>query len=73
MHILFPIRSMDIFNLPTHSSRTMALGSTPSLTQENTRNLLECKERPERKRDEVAGVGENIAMRSSITYTLLQV
>jgi hypothetical protein len=30
---------VDIFNLPNPSSRTMALGSTQSLTEMSTRNL----------------------------------
>jgi hypothetical protein len=33
------MRSLDCFNLPNPSSRTMALGSTQSLTEMSTRNL----------------------------------
>jgi hypothetical protein len=32
-------KSLDFFNLPNPSSRTMALGSTQPLTEMNTRNL----------------------------------
>jgi hypothetical protein len=46
-----PIRSLDFFNLPDPSSRTMALGSTQSLTEMNTRNLPMGKRQPERKAD----------------------
>jgi hypothetical protein len=35
----FPIRSLDFFNLPNPSSRTIALGSTQPLTEISTRNL----------------------------------
>jgi hypothetical protein len=35
----FPMRSLDCFNLPNPSSRTMALGSTQSLTEMSTKNL----------------------------------
>jgi hypothetical protein len=34
-----PMRSLDFFNLPNSSSRTMALGSTQPLTEMSTRNL----------------------------------
>jgi hypothetical protein len=30
---------VDFFNLPNHSSRTVALGSTQPLTEMSTRNL----------------------------------
>jgi hypothetical protein len=35
----FPMRSLDFFNWPNPSSRTMALGSTQPLTEMSTRNL----------------------------------
>jgi hypothetical protein len=37
--VRFPMRSLDFFNLPNSSSRTMALGSTQPLTEMSTRNL----------------------------------
>jgi hypothetical protein len=37
--VQFPMRWLDFFNLPNHSSRTMALGSTQPLTKMSTRNL----------------------------------
>jgi hypothetical protein len=40
-----------IFNLPNPSSRTMALGSTQSLTEMSTRNIPGGKGRPARKAD----------------------
>jgi hypothetical protein len=42
------------FNLPKHSSRTMALGSTQLLTEMSTRYLPGGKRRPERKTDNIA-------------------
>jgi hypothetical protein len=36
-----PMRSLDFFNLPNPSSRSMALGSNQSLTEMCTRNILE--------------------------------
>jgi hypothetical protein len=41
--------SLDIFNQPIPSSRTMALGSTQPLTEMSTRNLPGDKGRPARK------------------------
>jgi hypothetical protein len=35
----FPMRSLDFFNLPNPSSRTVALGSTQPVTKMSTRNL----------------------------------
>jgi hypothetical protein len=35
-----PMTSLHFFNLPNPSSRTMALGSTQSLTEMSTRNIL---------------------------------
>jgi hypothetical protein len=37
--VRFPMRSLDFFNWPNPSSRTMALGPTQSLTEMSTRNL----------------------------------
>jgi hypothetical protein len=39
--IRFPMRSLDFFNWPNPSSRTMTLGSTQPLTEMSTRNLPE--------------------------------
>jgi hypothetical protein len=38
--VRFPIRSLDFFNLPDPSNRTMAMRSTQPLTEMSTRNLL---------------------------------
>jgi hypothetical protein len=43
-----PMRSLNFFNLPNPSSRTMTLGSTQPLTKMSTRNILGGKERPAR-------------------------
>jgi hypothetical protein len=51
---------VDIFNLPNPSSRTMALGSTHSLTEMSTRNLLGGKGRPAHKADNFAAICEPI-------------
>jgi hypothetical protein len=48
----------DIFNLPNPSSRTMALGSTPPLTEMRTRNLPGDKKRPARRADNLAAIYE---------------
>jgi hypothetical protein len=42
--VRFHMMSLDFFNLPNPSSRTMALGSTQTLTEMSTRNLpgVEC-------------------------------
>jgi hypothetical protein len=56
-----PVRvpnEMDFFNLPSPSSRTMALGSTQPLTEMSTRNLPGGKKRPERRADELAAIYE---------------
>jgi hypothetical protein len=39
LRILFPMRSLDFFNLPNPSSRTMSPGWTQPLTEMSTRNL----------------------------------
>jgi hypothetical protein len=46
-----PVRvpdKVDFFNLPNPSSRTMALGSTQTLTEMSTRNFPGGKKRPAR-------------------------
>jgi hypothetical protein len=37
--IRFPMMSLNFFNLPSPSSRTMTLGSTQPVTEMSTRNL----------------------------------
>jgi hypothetical protein len=51
---------VDFFNLPNHSSRTMALGSTQPLTEMSTRNLPGVKGRPARKADNLTAINEPI-------------
>jgi hypothetical protein len=52
--------SLDFFNWPNLSSRTMALESTQSLTEMSTSNLPEGKERPARKADNLTAIREPI-------------
>jgi hypothetical protein len=47
---------VSFFNLPSPSSRTMALGSTQPLTKMSTRNLPGGKKRPARRADNLAAV-----------------
>jgi hypothetical protein len=53
--VISPMRSLDIFNLPNPSSRTMALGLTQPLTEISTWNVPGGggggKSRPTRKAD----------------------
>jgi hypothetical protein len=58
--VRFPMRSLNFFNLPNPSSRTMVLGSTPSLTEMSSRNLPRSKERSERKADNLTAIYEPI-------------
>jgi hypothetical protein len=55
-----PVRVPDevdfFFNLPNPSSRTMALGSTHSLTGMSTRNLPRGKKRPARRGDNITAI-----------------
>jgi hypothetical protein len=56
-----PVRvpdEVDFFNLPNTSSRTMALGSTQSLTEMSTRNLPGGKKRPAARADIFAAIYE---------------
>jgi hypothetical protein len=56
-----PVRvpdEVDFFNLPTPSSRTMALGLTQPLTEMSTRNISEVKKRPVRRADNLAAICE---------------
>jgi hypothetical protein len=39
LRVQFTIRSLDFFNLPNPSSRTIALGSTQPLTEMSTRKI----------------------------------
>jgi hypothetical protein len=43
LRVRFPIRSLDFFNLPNPSSRTMTLGSTQPPTEMSTTNLPQLK------------------------------
>jgi hypothetical protein len=47
----FLMKSVDFFNLPNTSGRTMALGSAQPLTELSIRNILGGKERPVCKAD----------------------
>jgi hypothetical protein len=51
---------VEFFNLPNPSSRTMALGSTQSLTEISIRNLPGGKGRPARKADNITAICEPI-------------
>jgi hypothetical protein len=56
-----PVRILDeviFFNLPTPSSRTMALGSTQPLTEMSTRKLPGGKKRPARRAESLVAVYE---------------
>jgi hypothetical protein len=56
-----PIRvphEVNIFNLPNHASRTMALGSTQPLTEMSTRIFLEGKGLPAGRADNLATICE---------------
>jgi hypothetical protein len=58
-----PVRvpdEVDFFNLPDPSSRTIALGSTQSLTKISTRKLPGGKGRPARRADNLATICESI-------------
>jgi hypothetical protein len=55
----FPMRSLEFFNWPNPSSRTMALGSTQPLTKMSTRNLPRGKKRPARKADNLTAICES--------------
>jgi hypothetical protein len=56
---LIPMRWI-FFNLLNHSSRTMALESTQSLTEMSTRNIPGGKGRPARKADNLTAICEPI-------------
>jgi hypothetical protein len=56
----FLMRSLNFFNSPNPSSRTMALWSTQLLTEMSARNLSEGKQRPARKADNLNAICEPI-------------
>jgi hypothetical protein len=56
--VRFPIRSLDFFNLPNPSSRTMTLGLTQPLTEMSTRNLPGGKGQPVCKADNLTAICE---------------
>jgi hypothetical protein len=58
--VRFPMRSLDFFNLPNPSSRTMALRSTQPLTEMSARNIPGGKEQPEHKGDNLIAICEPI-------------
>jgi hypothetical protein len=58
--IRFSIRSLDFFNLPNPSSRTMALGSTQPLTEMSSKNFPGGKGQPARKADSLTAICEPI-------------
>jgi hypothetical protein len=58
--VQIPMRSLDFFQLPNPSSRTMALGSTQPLTEMSTRNILGGKAGPARRADKLAAIYEPI-------------
>jgi hypothetical protein len=57
---LFPVRSLDFFNLSNPSSRNMALGSTQPLTELSTRNFPRGKGRSAHKVDNLTAIRESI-------------
>jgi hypothetical protein len=59
--VRFPMRSLDFFQLPNLSSRTMALGSIQRQTGVSTRHLRgEDKGRPARKADSLTAICEPV-------------
>jgi hypothetical protein len=58
--VRFLMRSLDFFNSPNPSSRTMALGSTQPVTEMSTRNLSGDKGRPAHKADNLTAMCEPI-------------
>jgi hypothetical protein len=55
-----PMRSLDFFNWPNPSSRTMSLWSTKPLTEMSTRNILGGRGRPARRADNLTAICEPI-------------
>jgi hypothetical protein len=61
--VRFLMTSLDVFNLPNPSNRTMALGLTQPLTELSTRNFPAGrggKGRPARKADNLTAICEPI-------------
>jgi hypothetical protein len=58
--VRFPMRSLDFFNWPNPSSRTMALWSTQLLTEMSTRNLPGGKGRPVHKAHNLTAICQPI-------------
>jgi hypothetical protein len=58
--VRFPMRSLDFFNLPNPSSRTMILGSTQPPTEVSTKNLPRGERRPALKADNHTAICEPI-------------
>jgi hypothetical protein len=56
--VLFPIRSLDLFNLP--ASSYIILGLTQLLIEMNTMNLSVVKARPSRKADKLNAISDPI-------------
>jgi hypothetical protein len=56
LRVPFPIRTLNFFDLPNPSSRTMALGSTQPLTEMSTRNVPGGKGRPVRRAENLTAV-----------------
>jgi hypothetical protein len=63
---------VDFFNLPNPSSRTIALGSTQSLTEMSTRNLPVGKGWLERKADNLTTMYEPIIKRKCVSLDVSQ-
>jgi hypothetical protein len=60
LRVQFPMRSLDFFNGPNSSSRTMALGSTQPLTEMSAGNLPGGKEWPACKADNLTTICEPV-------------
>jgi hypothetical protein len=58
--VSIPDEVIGFFNLPNSSSRTMALGSTPPLTEMSTRGLPEGKWKRAHKSDNLTAIYEPI-------------
>jgi hypothetical protein len=56
----FPMGSMNIFNLPNPSSRTMLLGFILQQTEMNTRTVFRSKERSANKSGNITAISELI-------------
>jgi hypothetical protein len=61
--VSIPMRSLNFFNLPDLSSRTMALGSTQPQTEMSTRNFPGGKRWPAHKADNLTAICELIIYR----------